>query len=190
MEATQWIPGASLGALGTSLRDSLSSVVSSCHAGSGSSGQSAALSSSRLCSKRPSTDDGTPIRGGSKWPRHDVGSQGTPSNSAGNSDGPSNSAGGGVSTGNIITGFTGSTGTGSINMPTVKEAKILELNCPQWERTNFLITLLTSGVTVSASIHTAVELDDLTPISEFEQNHGMDTVHLSIDSGCWFLKTL
>ena len=44
MEATQWIPGVSLGALGTSLRDSLSSVVSSCHAGSGSSGQSAALS--------------------------------------------------------------------------------------------------------------------------------------------------
>ena len=120
-------------------------------------------------------------------PRHDVGSQGTPSNSAGNSDGPSNSASGGVSTGNIITGFTG---TGSINMPTVKEAKILELNCPQREQTYFLITLLTSGVTVSASIYTAVELDDLTPISEFEQNHGMDTVRLSIDSGCWFLKTL
>ena len=37
----------------------------------------------------------------------------------------------------------------------------------------------------SASIHTAVELDDLTPISEFEQNHGMDAVRLSIDSGCW-----
>ena len=40
-------------------------------------------------------------------------------------------------------------------------------------------------MTVSASIHTAVELDDLTPISEFEQNHGMDAVRLSIDSGCW-----
>ena len=57
----------------------------------------------------------------------------------------------------IITGFTGSTGTGSINMPTVKEAKIPELNCPQREQTCFLITLLTSGVTVSASICTAVE---------------------------------
>ena len=84
----------------------------------------------------------------------------------------------------IITGFTSSTGTGSINMPTVKEAKIPELNCPQREQTCFLITLLTSGVTVSASIPTAVELDDLTLISEFEQNHGMDAVHLSIDSGC------
>ena len=53
-----------------------------------------------------------------------------------------------------------------------------------------MLTLLTSGVTVSASIHTAVELDDLTPISEFERNHGMDAVHLSIDSGIGLLKTL
>ena len=59
----------------------------------------------------------------------------------------------------IITGFTGSTRTGSINMPTVKEAKIPELNCPQREQTCFLITLLTSGMTVSASIRTAMELD-------------------------------
>ena len=128
MEATQLIPGESLSALGTSLRDSLSSMVVSCHAGSGSSGHSAALSSSRPGSKRPSTDDGTPIRGGSKRLIHDVGSQATPSNSAG-SDGLNNSASSGVSTGSIITGFTSSTGTGSINMPTVKEAKIPELNC-------------------------------------------------------------
>ena len=112
-------------------------MVSSCHAGSGSSGHSASLSSSRLGSKRVSTDDGTPIRGGSKRPRHDVGSQGTPSNSAGNSNRPSNSASSGVSTGSIITGFTGSTGTGSINMPTVKEAKIPELNCPQCNKHAF-----------------------------------------------------
>ena len=59
----------------------------------------------------------------------------------------------------IITGFTSSTGTGSINMPTVKEAKIPELNCPQQEQTCFLITLLTSGMTVSAFIRTALELD-------------------------------
>ena len=85
----------------------------------------------------------------------------------------------------IINGFTGSTGTGSINMFTVKEAKILELNCPQRQQKCFLITLLTSGITVSVSIPTAVELDNLTPISKFEQNHGMDAVHLSIDSGCW-----
>ena len=75
-------------------------------------------------------------------------------------------------------------------MPTVKEAKIPELNCPQQEQTCSLITLLTSGVTVSVSIYTAVELDDLTPNSEFEQNHGMNPVHLSIDSGCWPLEDI
>ena len=37
----------------------------------------------------------------------------------------------------IITGFTGSTRTGSINMPTVKEAKIPELNCPQQNKHAF-----------------------------------------------------
>ena len=71
-------------------------------------------------------------------------------------------------------------------MPQVNEAKIPELNCPQREQTCFF--LITSGVTVSASIHTAVELDDLTPISEFEQNHGMDAVRLSIDLGIGFLR--
>ena len=45
-------------------------------------------------------------------------------------------------------------------------------------------------MTISASIHTAVELDDLTPISEFEQNHGIDTVRLSIDSGCWLSEDI
>ena len=40
-------------------------------------------------------------------------------------------------------------------------------------------------MTISASIHTAVEQDDLTLISEFEQNHGMNAVRLSIDLGCW-----
>ena len=104
MEATQCIPGESLNALGTSLRDSLSTMVSSCHAGSGSSnGDSAALSSSRPESKRPSTDNGTPTRRGSKRLRHDVSSQRIRSDSAGNSDGPSNSASSGVSTGSIIT---------------------------------------------------------------------------------------
>ena len=149
MEATQWIPGESLNALGTSLRDSLSSIVSSCHAGSDSSEDFAALSSSRLVSKMPSTNNGTPIRGGSKRRRHDVGSQGTPSDSASNSDGPSNSASSewyilvlGASLLSIITGFTSSTGTGSINIPTVKEVKIPESNCPQLEQTCFLITFL------------------------------------------------
>ena len=92
-------------------------------------------------SDRPSTNDGTRIRGRSKRPRHDVASQGTPSSSAGisvNRDGLSNSASSGVNTGSIITGLTGSTTpaaavsgtnaiagtiTGSMNMLTVKEAK-------------------------------------------------------------------
>ena len=74
-------------------------------------------------------------------------------------------------------------GASLLVLPVVPELD--QLNCPQREQTCFLITLLTSGVTVSASIHTAVELDDLTLISEFEQNHGMDTVCLSIDSDCW-----
>ena len=103
MEATQSISVESLSALRTSLRDSLSSMISSCHAGSDSSGHSAALSSSRPGSKKLSSDNGTPIRGGSKRLIHDVGSQGTPSNSAGNSDGLNNSASSGVSTGSIIT---------------------------------------------------------------------------------------
>ena len=33
--------------------------------------------------------------------------------------------------------------------------------------------------------HIPIAVDDLTLISEFEQNHGMDTVRLSIDSDCW-----
>ena len=92
-------------------------------------------------SERPSTNDGTRIRGGSKRARHDVASQRTHSSSAGisgNRDGPSNSASSGVSTGSIITGLTGSTTpaaavsgtnaiagtiTGPMNMLTVKEAK-------------------------------------------------------------------
>ena len=51
-------------------------------------------------------------------------------------------------------------GTGSINMATVKEDKILELNCSQRQQTCFLITLLTSGITVSVSIPTAGEMGD------------------------------
>ena len=46
------------------------------------------------------------------------------------------------------------------------------------------------GETVSASIPTAMGLDDLPPISEFERNHEMDTVCFSIDSGIGLLKTL
>ena len=68
-----------------------------------------------------------------------------------------------------------------MNMLTVKEAKKPELNCP---------ADILQGETVSASIPTAMGLDDLPPISEFEWNHGIDAVHLSIDSGIGLLKTL
>ena len=145
MEATRWISGESLNALGASLSDSLSSIVSSGHDRSESSGHSAALSSSRPGSKRPSSNDVTPTRGVSKRPRHSISSQGNPSSSvgiSGNGDGPSNSASSGVSTGSTITtGLTGITAsaaavsgtsavagtrTGLTNMLTVKEAKCLK----------------------------------------------------------------
>ena len=78
----------------------------------------------------------------------------------------------GIITGSIITGFTGSTGTGSIELSSTG--------------TNMLFNHLAHIWRDRQCIHSiAVELDDLTLISEFEQNHGMDTVCLSIDSDCW-----
>ena len=177
--------------LGNSLGASLSSVVSSCRTGSDSSAGSATLSSSRAGSKRPSTNDGSSIRGGSKRPRRDVGSQGTPSSSA--SIGGT-SAGGGVSTGNTNTGLTGNTATSaglsstnSINMLTVKEAKMPALSCTQRERCMYFNHLahISRGVTVSESIPMAVGVNSLPPSSEFERNYGMEVVRHSIDSGCW-----
>ena len=193
MKATRWISFESLNALGASLSDSLLSIVSSGHARSESSGYSAALSSSRPGSKRPSSNNSTPTRGVSKRPRHSISSQGTPSSSdgiSGNGDGPSNSARSGVSTrSTITTGLTGITAsaaavsgtsavagtrTGLTNMLTVKEAKMPEVSCSKWEQSMFFNHLahILRGVTVSASIPTAVGLNDLPPISEFERNHG------------------
>ena len=140
------------------------------------------LLSPPIHSESPSTNDGTHIQGRSKRLRHNVA--------------PSNSASSGVSIGSIITGLTGSTNTaaavsgtnaiagtitGLMNMLTVKEAKKPELNCP---------ADILQGETVSASIPTAMRLHDLPPISNFERNHGMDTVRLSIDSCIGLLKTL
>ena len=138
----------SLNAMGTSLRDSLSTIVSFVRLEQ--IVLDILLLSPPIHSESPSTNDGTHIRGGSKQLRHNVTSN--------------NSASSGVSIGSIITGLTGSTNpaaavsgtnaiagtiTGLMNMLTVKEAKKPELNCPAH---------ILQGKTVSASIPTAIRL--------------------------------